>query len=94
MEFFGVIFGLFLSVAGFYVVYQHYAAPFKKLKQAKEIKQTSNELKELLENDEILQNRLETVKKEIEKNPNLTNEEKTELITDVIKQRYEETKKQ
>ena len=93
------IFGILLTIGMWYIVYQHFATPFKILKKTKEIKKITNELNKFNEesekiveeilNDSIYQERVAPLKQELI-NGEITYEKFKEICTELAKERYYE----
>ena len=93
------IFGILLTIGMWYIVYQHFATPFKILKKTKEIKEITNELNKFNEesekiveeilNDSIYQERVAPLKQELI-NGEITYEKFKEICTELAKERYYE----
>ena len=81
-----IIIGLLLTAGMFYVVYEHYATPFKNIKKYKQQKKKMNDkievLKEAFE-DEALKEDLEEVKKAYDNNE-ISEEKYNEIVTTLI----------
>ena len=93
------ILGILLTGGMWYIVYQHYARPFKNLKKAKDLYETANKIKKLDEdseqitnkiiNDKIYQERIAPLKQDLI-NKEITYEIYKEICNELAKERYYE----
>lgn len=84
----GFIFGIILVAGMCYVIYQHFATPFRAISQAKKIKQEEKMVKTITE-DEVFKKRLKSLGKSLEENK-ITKEEFEEMFAELLKERKEE----
>lgn len=92
-----MILGLLLVAGMGYIIYQHYAAPFKAIKQAKEtkanIEKNAKIMQDMAQNDKVLQERLDFLLNS-EEYKNLPNDKQGELLADTIVERFNEVRRQ
>lgn len=82
------IFGMILVTGMVYIIYEHFATPFRAISQAKKIKQEEKMVKIITE-DEVFKKRLKLLGKSLEENK-ITKEEFEEMFTELVKERKEE----
>lgn len=93
------IIGILLTIGMWYIVYQHFAAPFKLLKKSKELKKLTNDINKFEEenkkianeilNDPIYQKRIAPLKQDLI-NEEITYETFKEISKELAKERYYE----
>lgn len=93
------IFGILLTVGMCYIVYQHFATPFKLLKKSKELKKLTNDINKFEEenkkianeilNDPVYQKRIAPLKQDLI-NEEITYELYKEICNELAKERYYE----
>ena len=93
------IFGILLTVGMWYIVYQHFATPFKLLKKSKELKKLTNDINKFEEenkkianeilNDPVYQKRIAPLKQDLT-NEEITYETFKEISKELAKERYYE----
>ena len=83
------ILGLLIPIVMVYVVYQHFAAPFKNIKRAKQQKILMEALSDRIKTvmcDEVFLDRIKGFKKALDQKT-ITQEEYDKIVADIYKQR-------